>query len=265
MALGDGTGWDETTPTDLTVAINIDDYNRDLRLGTRSRLAIEHEWPTSQSATSEAGKHKFITLQEQAAKPTIAGTQLGAVYIKTVGAGLQEIFYENEAGSEIQITDRTALNETVSNIVRQFSNTMVGVVATSTATIPWDGSIPQTGEGAQVMVRALTAVSATSTVKMDICTCLAADTDGETVTVAAYHNTTANAVGFATFYIPNAKRHTTPVNFSVLVAPGTTAALNYYVRVGGTANGRITMNGITGVGYGASHMASSILLTEYDV
>ena len=29
MALGDGTGWDETLPADTTVASNIDDYNRE--------------------------------------------------------------------------------------------------------------------------------------------------------------------------------------------------------------------------------------------
>ena len=106
MALGDGTSWDETTPTDATTAVQIDDYNRDLRKGVRSRMAVEHEWPSSQAATSEAGAHKFITLQNQAAKPTLAGTQVAGVYVKT-----QNLYYENSAGTEVVIVAGTAVGD----------------------------------------------------------------------------------------------------------------------------------------------------------
>lgn len=109
MAVGDGSAWDETLPDNNVLASQEDDYQRDLRVGVRSRMALEHEWPVSQSATNQAGVHKFITLQNQAAKPTISGTQLAAVYSKTVGAGLQEMFFENELGNEVQITSRTGL------------------------------------------------------------------------------------------------------------------------------------------------------------
>lgn len=105
MALGDGDTWDETTPTDSTVAVQIDDYNRDLRKGVRSRMALEHEWPASQSATSEGGEHKFITLQEQGTKPTLSGTQKGAVYSNTN----QELVYENSAGTEIIVVTGTSV------------------------------------------------------------------------------------------------------------------------------------------------------------
>ena len=72
MALGDGNSWDETVPTNATLATLIDEYDRDLRKGVRSRMAFEHEWPSSQSATNEAGKHKFITLQNQSTAPTLS-------------------------------------------------------------------------------------------------------------------------------------------------------------------------------------------------
>lgn len=104
MALGDGDTWDETTPTDGTQGIQIDDYIRDLRKGTRGRMAIEHEWPASQSATSQAGAHKFVTFQDQASKPTLAGTQVGAIYQKT-----SALYFENSAGVEIQITTGTSV------------------------------------------------------------------------------------------------------------------------------------------------------------
>jgi len=104
MALGDGTTWDETEPTNATVAINIDDYNRDLRLGLRSRMAHEHEFPASQAATSEAGKHKFITLQMQSTAPAIAGTQVGAFYQKTVGTTGDFAFFLNAATQEVNLS-----------------------------------------------------------------------------------------------------------------------------------------------------------------
>jgi len=107
MALGDGNTWDETTPTDATVAVDIDDYNQDLRKGIRSRMAIEHEFPASQAATAEAGMHKFITLQQQGAKPTLAGTQKAAVYAKTDN----NLYFENSGGTEITIVSGTAVGD----------------------------------------------------------------------------------------------------------------------------------------------------------
>ena len=107
MGLGDGDTWDEATPVDSTVAIYIDDYNRDLRKGVRSRMAHEHEWPASQSATSEAGKHKFITLQMQSTMPAIAGTQVGAVYQKTIATTGDALFFVNASTKEVNLSDRT--------------------------------------------------------------------------------------------------------------------------------------------------------------
>jgi len=106
MALGDGTAWDESAPTNAN-KINLgDDEILDLRKGIRIRLEYEH---ATLGAASAGGKHKFVTLQEQATKPTVDSTQKGAVYIKAV-SGADELFYEDEAGNEIQITSGNALN-----------------------------------------------------------------------------------------------------------------------------------------------------------
>ncbi len=107
MALGDGITWDEDNPVDGTTAILIDDHMRDLRKGFRGRFALEHEMPASQSATSEGGKHKYITLQEQGTKPTLSGTQKGALYSKTD----HKLYFENSAGTEIVIVAGTAVGD----------------------------------------------------------------------------------------------------------------------------------------------------------
>lgn len=106
MAIGDGITWDEAKPDDDTLATKIDDYDKDLRKGIRSRLAQEHEFPSSQAGTSEGGKHKFMTLQMQNAAPTLAGTQVGAVYQRTVAAIGDALFFENAANQEVNASDR---------------------------------------------------------------------------------------------------------------------------------------------------------------
>jgi len=106
MAVGDGITWDESTPTDGTNAIDIDDYNRDLRKGVRARLALEHEMPTSQAATAEGGRHKIVSFQRQTAAPTavLSGTQVGVVYVKTVATTGDALFYLNAATQEVNLS-----------------------------------------------------------------------------------------------------------------------------------------------------------------
>lgn len=106
MALGDGITWDEANPTDSTTASSIDDYDRDLRKGVRSRMALEHEWPSSQSATAEGGVHKFITLQKQAAAPAIGGTQVAALYHGTIGTTGDCLFFINTATQNITLSKK---------------------------------------------------------------------------------------------------------------------------------------------------------------
>jgi hypothetical protein len=105
MAIGDGITWDETAPTDATIAIQIDDYTRDIKKGVRSRLALEHEFPDSQAATSEAGRHKYVSFQVQATSPlTPTGTQVGCVYVKTIGTTGQGLVYMNDATQDIVLS-----------------------------------------------------------------------------------------------------------------------------------------------------------------
>lgn len=108
MALGDGTTWDESVPTDATTAFQIDDYDRDLRKGVRSRFALEHEFPASQAATAEAGRHKIVSLQRQTAVPTsvLSGTQIGVLYCSTIGTTGDGLFYLNAATQPVNLSSK---------------------------------------------------------------------------------------------------------------------------------------------------------------
>lgn len=106
MAVGDGVVWNEALPDNNTLAHQIDDYNRDLRLGVRSRMAIEHVWPSSQTGTDEGGHHRFITFQQQTAAPTLLASSgmVGALYIGSSGAGYP-LTFENSAGSTVVLVN----------------------------------------------------------------------------------------------------------------------------------------------------------------
>jgi len=110
MAVPDsGVTWNEAKPDNDTVAHQIDDFNRHLMIGVRSRMEHEHVWPAAQTATNQAGYHEFITFQAQDA-PTMAGTTGGAVYVRTDYA----FAFLHSDGSEVIVvgTDKSVLGVT---------------------------------------------------------------------------------------------------------------------------------------------------------
>lgn len=74
--------WDETAPTNATVAVNIDDEIRKLRLDARERLALDHDFASADVAADTRGLHTKVTLKEPIAAPTVTGEQT-AIYRKT--------------------------------------------------------------------------------------------------------------------------------------------------------------------------------------
>jgi microcystin-dependent protein len=97
----DGSTWDTASPTNATIANEIDDVARDMKIGMVGRLNQEHIWLGGQVATAEAGMHRYISLQSQAAPPALVtgtNTAQGAVY-STLGA----LTYINSASTVVPI------------------------------------------------------------------------------------------------------------------------------------------------------------------
>jgi len=131
MALGDGDTWDETTPTDNTFVYQVDNYIIHNYKAVRSRMALEHEWPSSQAATNEAGRHRYITLQATTSLASvIGGTQVGGVFIGTD----RNFYFQNETGSALALT---RINATTGPEIAFpsliFLSTSTGIVSISTA------------------------------------------------------------------------------------------------------------------------------------
>jgi hypothetical protein len=109
----DGVIWNEALPDNNTVAHQIDDYDRDLRIGVSARMRREHAWPTAQTATNEGGHHTFVTFQAQAAAPTMAGTTAGGAYVGASSAGYPFMFVSS-AGVEVPIVNSAGKMSVVS-------------------------------------------------------------------------------------------------------------------------------------------------------
>ena len=201
MSLGQGDSWDETVPDNDTDANKIDNYNIDLRKGTRIRAEKEHE---TFAASSVGGRHKFMTLQNQASKPTLADSQVAAVYSKG-----DVLYYEMAAGTEVAITNSAGVVNipAMDMITRGFgltynaagsfyvepgtlfhSSTRVNTTARTTLTPATDADWVDGSQPASLAdIWAYVVVKSDGTIKLEETSPAKADTSGNTVGKLIYH------------------------------------------------------------------------------
>lgn len=110
-----------------------DDYIRTLAKALIEFLAVNHYVGTATDnayTEDDAGKHKLVTFRElQVSKPSLGGNDKGALYIK---GATPEIYFEDAAGNEIQLTTGGKLNgaalssdSIVSSLVLFLNNTFL--------------------------------------------------------------------------------------------------------------------------------------------
>ena len=93
--------WDESTPTDNTNAVDIDDYNRYLRVDVSDRLEnMFYGFIAGENSLSQHAQYIQFYEQASVSQPS-AG--YGRLYCKAVG-GKCELHWQDEDGDEIQIT-----------------------------------------------------------------------------------------------------------------------------------------------------------------
>ncbi|MCE5324956.1 MAG: hypothetical protein LLG01_00930 [Planctomycetaceae bacterium] len=109
-------GWsytyDTTTPDGATQPVSVlDDHIRLVKQGIQERENVDHYWPFTGTQVSDTavGEHRKVQFYGVlASKPTLAAGE-GALYIKTV-SGVSELFYEDSAAVEKQLTTAGKLN-----------------------------------------------------------------------------------------------------------------------------------------------------------
>lgn len=148
-----------------------------------------------------------------------------------------------------------------SSIVVQVKNTQTGAVNTGTTQMPFDDSIPQNNEGDEYMTLAITPVSATNKLKIDV-VCFASHL-GTSVwqTTALFKDSTADALAANSFFETTATAGQA-CTFTHYMTSGTTSAITFKVRCGANAATTTTFNGQSSARRLGGVMASSITITE---
>jgi len=99
--------WDESTPTNLTEAHQIDDYLKYRVVDVAERLKAMFYGFTAGENSDEASV-KYLNLKNQSSVD-VPSSGYSRFYSKDVG-GVSEIFAQNDEGDEVQLTDDGKLN-----------------------------------------------------------------------------------------------------------------------------------------------------------
>lgn len=142
----------------------------------------------------------------------------------------------------------------------QVVNTEPTASATGTTVIPADNTIPQNTEGDQYMSLAITPLSATSTLIIDV-TIVLANSATIQLTAALFQDATASALAAAPFSTNSATLAGT-CRFTHKMSSGSTASTTFKIRAGGASAGTTTFNGAGGAQLYGGVCASSITITE---
>ena len=142
--------------------------------------------------------------------------------------------------------------------VLQVVNYRTGAAATGTTIIPRDASIPQQTEGNQYMSLAITPKSATSFLLVNANIGSIYNTAAESLTMALFRDTTANALAVSSLYTVTNNGHET-LSLSHYTASGSTSTTTFKVRAGGHQTGTTYINSPFG-----GVVDTSITITEIE-
>jgi hypothetical protein len=187
----------------------------------------------------------------------LARTGAGTAAARTITEGTG-ITVANGDGAAGNPTITATLTGTVAQIVTDFD----GAVATGTALIPFDDTIPDQSlsEGDEYMSATITPTSATSTLLIFAVLNFSSSTTGH-MTLALFQDSTAAAL----------KANTHRVDVVAAVAPsilihsmaaGTTSATTFALRAGSNGAGTTTFNGVTGAQRFGGAMGSAFIVIE---
>lgn len=139
-------------------------------------------------------------------------------------------------------------------------NTQVLSTSTGTTLIPFDNTIPQNVEGTQFMSASWTPSSTANKIRVEV-SLFGSYSAAAQLSMALFQDATANALAAVASKINTA--NDTIELFLIYEYPAPTTTLTtFYVRVGGSAAGTVTLNGNAGTGLFGGVAVSSITITE---
>ena len=152
--------------------------------------------------------------------------------------------------------------ETLSGLgkVVQVVNTTSGAVATGTTVMVLDDTIPQNGEGNEVLTLAITPTSSSNYLIIESVINGAVSAD-KRVIMALFQDSTAGALSAAHDML-RTTNYATQVSIQHYMAAGTTSETTFKIRAGGSGAGTFTFNGAIGGRYFGGVGNAFLTITE---
>ena len=149
--------------------------------------------------------------------------------------------------------------------VVQVVNTQTGALVTGTTVSPAGDTIPQSGEGNEVMTLAITPTNSSNKlrIEVDIAT-YANSATGQLTTAALFQDSTAGALASAV-HTEAAAGFNNSFGVSHYMTAGTTSSTTFKVRLGSHQAGTISFNGTNATRQMGGLLSSSITITEIAV
>lgn len=145
----------------------------------------------------------------------------------------------------------------------QAVSTNFSASATGTTVLPFDDTIPQSGEGIEFMTQAITPLSTTNilVIEADVM-CSSSASGGQDLSIALFQDATANALAARSVFtaVANSQQN---LKISYRMAAGTTSSTTFKVRIGGSQAGTTTFNGASGTRRFGGITVSNLTITEY--
>jgi hypothetical protein len=157
-------------------------------------------------------------------------------------------------------TGKLAASSLPAGCVLQVKNFQTGTYATGTTLLPFDNTIPQITEGNQYLSLAITPISATSKLLIQV-NIVMSSSALNFCTAALFQDSTANAIAASSVYASVATGIVIP-SFNYFMTSGTTSATTFTVRAGTNNAGTTTVNGQSGGQSFGGVCSSSITITE---
>lgn len=210
-------------------------------------------WPAGVSPTAANAEVIRVT--------TVATDTFSAVTRTQQGSSARTILVGDQVAAVLTAADLDDYVAVTAKRVVQVVNFQTGAVATGTATIPGDDSVPQNTEGTEFMTLAITPKSAGNTLKIDVVFCVGVST-ARTPIVALFQDSTAAALA-AAWETCSGSPSVAVIAFTHYMTAGVAGTpTTFKVRAGPDAAATITFNGISGGRIFGGVMASSITITE---
>lgn len=127
-------------------------------------------------------------------------------------------------------------------------------------TIPIDDTVPQNNEGTELLTQAITPKSATNILEIEVIIPAAGNLNGATLAAALFQDSTAGALAACRQDIFSFNRVSLHMIYRMVA--GTTSATTFKVRVGITAGGIATINGLNGVREFGGILAARLIVRE---